>query len=138
MESLLRVMDLDNTVILMLPLGFSVGVILNLIIHWVAFERDFSGFTKSLMRPVYEVFAASIIMGSAAHAVLGIIGFYTTPNTLLTVFLDGFVAGIVGIAIGVFVLYLLKSKELVVVFTTLKHKIWKAKVVPADTTGAVQ
>jgi putative peptidoglycan lipid II flippase len=52
MESLLRVMDLDNTVILMLPLGFSVGVILNLIIHWVAFERDFSGFTKSLMRPM--------------------------------------------------------------------------------------
>src|SRR3989344_4311157 len=43
-ESLLKVSGLPGTVVLMLPLGFTVGVLLNLVIYWIAFSRNFPRF----------------------------------------------------------------------------------------------
>jgi len=48
------------------------------------------------------------------------------------VFLQGFCAGIVGLAVGIMVLLMLKNPELQEVWRTFHHKIWKAKVPPAE------
>ena len=53
-------------------------------------------------------------------------------NTLLGIFLQGLISGVMGIASAVLVLYLLKNRELAEVWATLHAKIWRAKVVPPD------
>jgi len=53
-------------------------------------------------------------------------------NTLTGIFLQGFIAGIIGIISGIMVLVVIKNHEILVVWKILHHRIWKAKVI---TTG---
>ena len=53
-------------------------------------------------------------------------------NGIITTFDVTFLSGILGIIIGIIILKLLKSRELVEIWKTLHHKIWKAKPLPAD------
>ena len=41
MESLLKVNDIPGTEVLMLPLAYSLGTILNFILHWIYVKKDF-------------------------------------------------------------------------------------------------
>jgi len=135
-ESLLKVSGIPGTVVLMLPLGFSVGVLLNLLIHWIGFQGEFPTYSPSVLRTFFEVTGASVIMGYVTYIFLNIFAnnfpHIFNLDTLRGVFLQGFLAGSLGIIIGIFVLYLLNSKELKEVWTTLHKKIWKAKVVGPD------
>ncbi len=132
MESLLKVSDIPGTVVLMLPLGFSVGVIINLIIHWIGFHRHFPSFSSSVLRTLFEVSGASIIMGFVTYLGLNIFDTVFNINTLSGIFLQGFVSGIIGVISAVLVLLLLKNKELVEVWGTLHKKIWKANIIAPD------
>src|SRR3989344_1619377 len=55
-EAIFKVSDIEGTAVLMLPLGFTLGVIVNLIIHWVGFNRHFKAFTPAVSRTLFEVF----------------------------------------------------------------------------------
>ncbi len=132
MESLLKVTDLPGTAVLMLPLGFSVGLFINLIIHWWDFTYNFPTFSKPVLRTFFQIVGASTIMGFVAYVSLDIFDNYLNMETLMGIFLQGFFAGITGILSAIAVLYLLKSTELKEVWTTLHHKIWKADVIAPD------
>lgn len=132
MESILKVSDLDGTSVLMLPLGFSFGVILNLVFHWIGFGREFKDFSPAVFKTFFQVSSGSIIMGLAAYQSLNIFDKVFDINTLHGIFLQGFLSGIIGIFVGVVILYLLGSKELEEAVDTFKKKIWKAKIVVPD------
>jgi peptidoglycan biosynthesis protein MviN/MurJ (putative lipid II flippase) len=135
-ESLLRVSDItQGTEVLMLPLGFSIGVTLNMFIHWIAFEWDFPGYTASFIRSVFQILSASIIMGAITYMYLDIFGHIYNINTFSGIFQQGLYAGLIGICVGIGMLVILGNKEIREVGRAFKHKIWKAKVVPADPTG---
>ncbi len=131
-ESILKVEGLPGTVVLMLPLGFTLGVIVNLIIHWIGFNYHFPSFSKSVFRTLFEVFGASTIMGFVTYRCLNIFDTVFNINTLVGIFLQGFLSGIIGIVSGILILYLLHSKELAEVWGTLHKKIWQADVVVPD------
>lgn len=131
-ESILKVSDIPGTVVLMLPLGFSIGVMVNLIVHWIGFHRHFPSFSSSVLRTLFEVTGASIIMGFVTYYFLSVFDVIFNINTLSGIFFQGFLSGIIGIAAAVLVLFLLKNRELVEVWTTLHKKIWKAKVIVPD------
>ena len=131
-EVLLRVEgDLPST-ILMLPLAFSIGMILNAVLLWVSFEKSFDGFSKILFRPFRQSLVASLGAGSIAYIFLEIFSKVFDLNTLIGVFSQGFLAGIIGIAFGIFVLVLIKNPEIQEVWKTLHRRFWKARVI---TTG---
>ncbi|KND48319.1 MAG: virulence factor [Parcubacteria bacterium C7867-003] len=132
MESLLKVTDIPGTIVLMLPLGFSVGLFINLIIHWWDFTYNFPSFSKPVLRTFFQITGASTIMGFVTYVCLNIFDNLVDINTLTGIFLQGFLSGIIGILSATIVLYLLKSTELKEVWTTLHHKIWKANIVPPD------
>ena len=132
MESILKVSGIPGTVVLMLPLGFSIGVLINLVIHWIGFQRHFSPFSSPVLRTLFEVSGASIIMGYVTYKSLSIFDTVFNINTLFGIFLQGFLSGIIGIISAILVLYLLHSKELAEVWSTLHKKIWKAKVIVPD------
>jgi putative peptidoglycan lipid II flippase len=133
-ESLLRVSDVPGALVLTLPLAYSIGVLINMLIHWLAFEKDFSGFSLAVLPGFYDVFGASVIGGFVTYKVLDFLGNLFNLNHFFGIFSQGFLAGIVGVAVIVVVLKLLKSAELSDVWRTFHRKIWKARVVPADPT----
>lgn len=131
-ESLFKVGDIPGSVVLMLPLGFSIGVIVNVIIHWIGFGREFPTFSSKVFRTFFEVFSASVIMGFVTYIGLKYFDGIFDINTLYGIFMQGFLSGIIGILVAVFVLYLMKSKELLEVWVALHKRIWSAKIVGPD------
>ena len=131
-ESILKVSGLPGTAVLMLPLGYSIGVLFNLVVHWIGFEFHFPKFSRPVLRTLFEVSGASLIMGYVTYLSLHFFDTIFDLNTLLGIFFQGFFSGITGIASAVVVLHLLHSKELSEVWSTLHKKIWKAKAVLPD------
>lgn len=131
-ESLFKIMDIPGSAVLMLPLGFSLGSIVNAIIFWICFEREFGTFSKEVLPTLYSSLQAGIIGGFVAY--MGLNTFDTTfnINTLQGIFMQGFIAGIMGIAATIVIFKLLKNREIDEVWATFHHKIWGDKVVVSD------
>ncbi len=92
MESLLKVSGVPGTAILMLPLGFSIGVFVNCLIHWIGFGLEFRSFSPPVLRTSFEVIGSSIIMGFVTYLGLNFFGPMLNTNTVL----GSFSAGIFG------------------------------------------
>ena len=131
LEDLLKVGGQTGTIVLTLALAYSLGVILNTILHWVMFERAYPGFTKPVLATLYHSFAASIIMGYVAFQGLRLFTFFPLEK-VWGIFMQGFCAGILGLIVGIIILILLKNQELQEVWRTFHRKIWSAKVPPAE------
>ncbi|MDD5165721.1 MAG: lipid II flippase MurJ, partial [Candidatus Pacebacteria bacterium] len=131
MEDLLKVGGQTGTIVLTLALAYSLGVILNTILHWVMFEKAYPGFTKPVVETLYHSFSASVIMGYVAFQGLRLFSFFPLEK-VWGIFMQGFCAGVLGLIVGVFILILLKNQELQEVWRTLHRKIWKATVPPAE------
>lgn len=131
-ESILKVSDVPGTAVLMLPLGYTLGLILNLVVHWAGFHMHFPKYSKPVFRTLFEVFGASTIMGFVSYKFLSFFDNIFDINTLFGIFSQGLFSGLLGITVGVLTLYLLGSRELFEVWSTLHKKIWKAKAVSPD------
>ncbi len=131
MESILRVEDIPGTAVLMLPLAFSIGSILNFLLLWRSFVKDFPHVTGArLGRTFFQSFSASFLMGFVSYQFLVVFGKMFDLDTFWGVLGQGFFAGIIGIAVGILVLYMMKSKELDEIYKTLRSKFWFAKIIP--------
>lgn len=131
LEDLLKVDGQSGTIVLTLALAYSLGVIVNTILHWWTFEKSYPGFTRPVLSTFFHSFAASVIMGYIAFQGLRLFSFFP-QDKVWGIFMQGFSAGILGLIVGIAVLIMLKNKELAEVWRTLHHKIWKANVPPAE------
>ncbi|PIT96991.1 hypothetical protein COT82_00170 [Candidatus Campbellbacteria bacterium CG10_big_fil_rev_8_21_14_0_10_35_52] len=131
-EVLLRVENIEGTSVLMLPLGYSIAMFLNAIALWLALQRDFNSFSQTLSRTFFQSISSSIIMGFVAYGFLTIFKGLFNINTFWGIFSQGLFAGIVGIAVGVFMLIILGNKEVVEVWKSLHSKFWKADVIAPE------
>ncbi len=129
---LLKVEDLPNTVVLMLPLAFSLGSILNVVILWVSFEREFRGFSNKVMRTLFETFGVSVIMGTAAYAGLDFLAKVVETSTLGGLFLQGLGAGLMAIVVGILVFIGLRNREIAGIWEVVRGRFWKVKVIATD------
>ena len=136
LESLLRVSDLVGTEMLVLPLAYSLGMIVSAIAFSVLYTRHFQKFERAVTRTLWESFASSVIMGFIAYGLLGVLDDVVDIHTTLGIFLQGLLAGLGGIVVGVVVLYLLGNMESKEIWRTIHHKIWKAKFIGPDPTEA--
>ena len=130
--ALMKVEDLPTSAVLMLPLGFSLGTFINTVILWYAFEREFPGFSQGIVRTLFEGVGAACIMGAASYAGLNLFAHLFNTDTLVGIFMQGILAGILGIAAGILVLVALKSQELSQVSKVLVSRFWKTKVIATD------
>ncbi|MFA5831100.1 MAG: lipid II flippase MurJ [Candidatus Paceibacterota bacterium] len=128
LQSFLKIKGIEGAGVIALPLAYSIGTILNAVMHWVAFEREFAqGMTREISQAFWHSLTASFAMGIAAYEGLNIFALVFDQNKFLGVFLQGFLSGILGIAAGVIVLILLKNPEFETVRVELTRKFWKAK-----------
>ena len=130
--SILRVDDLPSIVVLMLPLGFSITSIINGLLYYWAFNKEFPGFSRGLKRTCLQSLGASLVMGLVSYLGLNISALLLNTTTLWGIFLQGLLAGIGGVGAAVLALILLKNQELIVMWGTLRQRFWRAKVIATD------
>lgn len=131
-ESLLRVEGIPGTEVLMLPLSYSLAMLINATLFWVAFQRDFSYFSKTLSVTFFQSMASAVVMGFTAYYMLDILDEVFSLDTFAGILGQGLIAGVVGIISGVIVLRLLGSKELAEAETALHKKFWKTTVISSE------
>ncbi len=134
-EYLFRVNDIIGTEVLMLALGFSLAQVINCIILWVWFSREHRGFSSEVLRTLFQSFSASVIMGFVAYLGLNIFNGLFDINTLVGIFMQGLCSGIIGVIVLIFVLRLLKSRELEESIKTLHNKFWKIRPIVPDSSS---
>lgn len=128
-ESLLKVSDISGTEVLMLPLAYSTGTILNFVLHWYFVRRDFMKGESFITKTFFQSLGASFFIGLVAYLSLNIFSPIFGTVTFWGILLQGLISGILGILAGVLVLYLLKNEELEGVLKTLRTKFWRTKIV---------
>ena len=134
-ESILKVTDIPGTEVLMLPLAYSTGTILNFILHWFFIRRDFMEGESFITKTFFQSLGASFFLGLVAYLSLNILSPILGTTTFWGVFLQGFISGILGILTAIFVLYLLQNEELQNITKVLKTKFWRAKVIAPSQEG---
>ena len=131
-ESLLRVEDVPGTSVLMLPLGISVGAILQCVLGLFLLSRDFKLPLRSVARLSSQSFFASLLGGAAAYATLQLFGPVVDTKTLLGIVSQGALAGFIGLVVTGGVLWLLKCKELSEIFGALNRRLKSSEVVVVE------
>lgn len=131
-ETLLRVENIPGTEVLMLPLGYSIGMIANLFILLYMLKQYFPTLASEVKKAFLHSFCSSVLMGFVAYHSLQVLAPLLDLDTFQGVFLQGFFAGIVGICAGVFLLRVMENQELEEIRRSLHHKFWKAKPIVAE------
>src|SRR3989344_1638601 len=131
-ESLLRVSDLPGTSILMLPLAYSLASIINVLVFVFLFQKHFERFSKSLTKTFLESLSASVIAGFVAYEFLEIFGSLFNINRFWGIFGQGFIAGLLGIAAGAAILFLLGNEEIREVWGSLRRKFWRTEAISPE------
>ncbi len=128
-ENVLRVDDVTGAGVLMLPLGFSLGALLNAIVLLSLFQIDFADFSPALTVTVWQSSLASFGGGVVAYLGLQIFDDLFNINTFLGIFLQGALAGLLGLIAWIGILVLLKNQELRETWKALRSRLWKEPVV---------
>lgn len=131
-ESLLKVVDIPGSAVLMLPLGFTIGTIVNAIIFWWMFEKEFGEFNTKVLPTLSQSLQSGILGGFAAYLGLNIFDGYLNLNTLPGIFLQGLGAGIMGITITALTFVVLRNEEIKEVWNALHHKFRFSRVVVSE------
>jgi putative peptidoglycan lipid II flippase len=159
-ESLFKVEGINGAAVLMLPLGYSIGTLLNAVAFWVMFEYDFGNkwkhskseniaeknltgepaiatgdrhtFTAKVMPTLSVSIQAAVFGGFMAYIGLNIFDSVFDLTTLFGIFMQGFLAGIMGIAGTALVFVVLGNKEIGEIYHALRQKIWKNKIIVSE------
>lgn len=110
-EALFRVSDVPGTSVLFIALGATIGQLVMGLAALLTLRTVAPGTAGALVRPIFEGFGAAILGGSASYGVLAFMGTIAPLTGLPTVFLEGVVAGMVGLVVAACVLMLLENQE---------------------------
>ena len=128
--ALFRLENVVGSEVLMLPLGYAIGVIIEVGLLLYFAGRTFGMSLKSLARPFTVATVASFTGGLCAYASLLFLVEGVNQNTFVGILIQGLVSGIVGL-LGVIVAYrLLRSPEMHEIYLALKGRLRKREIIP--------
>ncbi len=134
-EEILRVTDIAGSAVLMLALGYSLGLIANLMLLGILLSRVFPELWSQVRVSFLHSFSASIVMGFVAYHSLQVFSKIFDLNSFVGIFFQGLLAGLAGICAGIYLLRLMDSLELREIRVSLHHKFWKAKPIVSEQEG---
>ncbi len=132
LRDLLRLSDIQNVAVLALPIGYSLAIIFNAVILLLLFKKKFSNFHLETGRLLREHVGASLSGGITAYITLQFLAPILPGDKIWGVFLSGFLAGILGLAVIGGILWLIKNQEFLEFKSGINTKIFKAKPVGAE------
>jgi len=119
LAALLRVSDVHGTAILLVALAATLGQIFLAILSLVALRSVSPGLACTLTRPLVDGCVAAFAGGAAAYTVLFLEGGIAPLTTLASVFTQGFIAGVVGLAASALALFFVENEEFRIVTSAL-------------------
>jgi putative peptidoglycan lipid II flippase len=119
LATLLKVEDVPEVSILLLALASAVGQIFLVILSLVALRSVAPGLTQTLIRPCIDGVIAAVAGAAAAYATLSLLGGIAPLTTLMSVFLQGVAAGVVGLGAIAGTLHAIGNKEFEVISKVL-------------------
>jgi len=128
-EHLLRIEGLEGTAIVILPLAFSIGALVNTTLFMVLFHYHFRSSPLKLQGTVFHSFASSVVMGLVAYQFLDYFGSLFNLSTFVGVFLQGVLSGIFGVTAGAVLLYMLKNREFLELLAAFRRRFTKEEIV---------
>ncbi len=126
---LLRLDGVSGVEVLMLPLGYTIGVLLELLVMLICFSYIYGFQVRTLWRPFWQGTCAAVAGGLAAYLTLAFIVEGVNQNTFIGIFIQGVAGGALGITAIVAVYALLDSTELHELTRSFKAKLFKTDVV---------
>jgi len=120
---LLRVSGIENTIVLVLPLSYTIGFIINGVLLWYLFQRHFQCSLATLYRAFGHGILTSGIVGVVSYFGLQVFGSVIETTTTIGIFLQGFLAGIIGIGFGLLILIAIHNRELYEIWEALKKRL---------------
>ena len=133
LESSLRVKDVPGTIMLALPVAYTLGSLINFFLIWILFKKDFLRDMDSMLyKTFFQSLIGSITMGVFAYISLNFFSTIFNLNKFLGIFLQGLVSGLIGIGFGLIVLFLFKNDELLSIIKTLSHKLSTNNIVAPE------
>jgi putative peptidoglycan lipid II flippase len=124
-----RLEGVDGVSVLMLPLGFAIGVILEALVMLVCFRSVFSVSLRTTRHTVAQAIMAAAGGGLAAYATLLFIVEGVNQDTFIGIFIQGAVGGLIGLATTVLIYWLLRSHELTELTKSFRAKLFRTDIV---------
>lgn len=131
-ELFFRISDVPGTEVLVLALGFTVGMIFEAVVLFVLFARTFTISVRSLWRLAAESVLAATAGAGTAYLVLNFIVDGVNQETFIGIVLQGVVAGVAGVGAVVLVYLVLGSRELHELYRSFHSRIFKTEVLAAQ------
>ena len=133
LEEVMRVSGVPGSEVLVLALAFATGTILNALILWYLFKREFLSGTETGIGVAFaQSLLISIGMGSVAYLMLRVGALFVDQTTLFGIFAQGALAGVVSIALGAALFWKVKNPEFMAMLAALKKKFWKSSFAGMD------
>lgn len=128
--SLFRLENVVGSEVLMLPLGYALGVIIEVVLMLLFAGRTFGIKLHTLSKPFAVAVAASLTGGLFAYATLLFIVEGVNQETFVGILIQGCVAGFFGL-VGVVGAYrLLGSPEMHEIYMAFKGKLRRKEIIP--------
>lgn len=132
-EKLLRVENIGDVRVLMLPLAYSLGSLINVFVLWAVFRRDFFKSIKSgIRRSLMQILFASILCGITTYYALRFFDNSFAIHTFSGILSQGFFSGVCGLVVFTVTLSLMQNKEYLNISTALSNKLWKKPVLAPE------
>jgi len=126
-ENILRVQDLPNTAVLILPLAYSLGTIINCLLLGFFFIGEHRFSIKPMVKTFQQTFWSALAGGVVAYLLLNILDPFLSLQTLAGIFTQGLLAGLGGLAVNLLLLWWLGSQELKDLARAIRHKFWRGE-----------
>lgn len=130
--SVMRVPDIPGTAVLMLPLAYSIGTVLNAWLHFIDLRKRYLTSTGNLARTFFEAISASFAVGIFSYGSLNLFSHVFDLNTTLGIFFQGALACVIGTIAGFILLYTMKSESLFEFLGAVRKKFWKVDFVEPE------
>lgn len=128
-ENVLRVEGLPNTAVLILPLAYSLGTIINCLLLATVFAYQHRFSVWPIIRTFNETLWSALAGGFVAYHLLTILSSRLVLETSSGIFLQGLLAGLGGLSVNLLLLGLLGSGELRELARAVRHKFWQGETV---------
>lgn len=133
LEVLMRLEGVPGTEVLVLPLGYTIVLIFHSVILLVLASRTLKFSLRVIWTHLLKACMAGAFAAIAAYATLNFFVEGLRTETLIGIFLQGLLAGTLGVSAAIFAYYIARSEELHEIYKSFHRKIFKTDVVaPQD------
>jgi len=137
--SLFRIADLPHPEVVGLGIGFAAGLIVNVSVLWALLvylaERQFGVRHERGGKEIATIIFAAALAGGAAYAVRVSFSEALPLITFFRVLLQGFIAGIAGLAVYLGVLLILRNEDVFSLWHGFGRRLFKIGVLPKSWDG---